>query len=427
MNNATRRWNSPLAPSALTLALLAGCASTGEDRNANDVNELVRHGRFEEAVVVASKRRDAAQADGKSVARADEQWRLASAALLLSQGRALSFEDRDVEALEKFDAAVALAPDVAQVVHWRDATRAKLTDQWVNKATEWHASESLPEAVDCYEKALAYTPLDSRATQGLARALLQLNYRRGMGEKYYQGGVEALGEFWLDQAVHHFNGTIKYEPQHARAESRRVDADRLRADNRVIVAEGFEYEGAYSAARNEYRIATLLAPDHEAALAGLARTRKEEQAAEKLREADRSIMHGRFDEAEALLDQGLALTEAQKEAFSVEHDRLETARLTVRYDAARAMESDHRFEEAVVAYGTLLENAKQGYFLDVIARRDTLQDFIAKAATLYAKALAAAAPAEQLALLRQVDVVYPEYLDVRERLKALEAQPTSPR
>jgi tetratricopeptide (TPR) repeat protein len=409
------------APLALGLAPFAGCASSGF-RGDSEVNRLVQHGRYEEAVARAKELVDEHPGDRDAL----ETWRLASVALVLEHGRRLSFVDRDVEALAKFDEARSIAPDAVQVTHWREATLDKLADRWVTTAFEFHGSDDLPRASECYEKALEYRPDDSRAKGGLARVLVQLNYRRGMGDKYYQEGIEALQEYWLEQASHHFSATGKYDTENERAKSRRQHADTLRAEERVIRAEEMEQAGQYAAARNEYRLATLFDSEHKPAIDGLERMKVEEKAAELMRECERRILRREFEAAVKVLDEGLALTVMQKEVFETEKERLDVARRMVRYEYARALEVDHRFEEAVAVYQEVIDASPQGFFEDSLARRDTLQDLLAKAADYYERALAAQAPEEQRTLLLQVQIVYPEYKDVNERLKSFEAAPQEP-
>lgn len=412
----------PLGPALCVTGLLVACASQGPVADDDLVDVLVQRGQYQEAVREAKKRCDAAPDDQ----RAREIWRLASVALLLDAGRRLSFQDRDLEALAKFDEARAIGGDVPEVEQWRKATMAKLTDQWIQKAYEFHNSDDLAEASNCYEQALAYSPDDPRAKEGLARVLVQLNFRRGMGEKYYVEGIEALDEYFLEQASHHFGATGKYDDDNERAKRRRRETDTLRADERVIKAIDLEDQGNFAAARNEYRLATLFDPEHAEARAGLERAKLEERAAERMRECERRILRRQFDLAEKALDEGLALTVRQKEAFEAEKERLANARLMVKYEYARALEVDHRYEDAISAYTEVIESSAQGFFEDALARRDALQDTLVRAAQYYERAVAAATPEEQLALLKQVLIVYPDYKDARVRAQALEAAHTPP-
>jgi tetratricopeptide (TPR) repeat protein len=407
--------------SALLAAALAGaCASDGAARR--DVNWLVQHGRFEEAVRVASARHRESPGDP----RAEEEWRLASAAYLIEQGRRLSFQDKDLEALEKFDAACEIAPGLEQATAWREATLDKLATQWVLVAIEWHASDNLPEAERCYEKALEFRPDDPRAKSGLARVLFQLNYRVGKGNKYYEEGIQALDEHWLDQASRNFAATHKYDEHNERAAERRKATDTLRAEERNLIAEDYELQGLYAAARNEYRIALLLDPDHPVAREGLARNQREEEAAELLREAGRKILKREFDAADELLAEGEAKTAKQHEAFLAERELLLQERLRARYETARALEADNRYDDAIAAYTALLELSNNQGYEDTFARRDTLLDLIERAERYYAAAQATTDPAEQRSLLQQLMVVHPDYRDAKQWLQRLEAAAQPP-
>ncbi|MBM3988528.1 MAG: hypothetical protein FJ294_11310 [Planctomycetes bacterium] len=406
-------------PTLLSLVLaastLAGCASTDIFGAKSEVDLLVRRGEYARAVAVAKAEVERRPNDPAL----REDWRLASVAFLLEEGRALSFQRKDTEALAKFESACEIGSDVPQAMQWREAQLDKLADQWVRTAIERQAMDEPTQAVECYERALEYRPDDSRAKNGLGRLLVQLNYRRGMGEKYYLSGLEALSDYWLDQASHHFSATGKYDTDNERADRRRAQADTLRADERVLQAAEFEAAGQYAAARNEYRLATLFDSEHKVGHEGLERTRKETRAAELLAESERRIVRRQFDLAIKALEEGEALTVAQKEAFASERERLHVARLQVDYEVARAMEIDHDYEAAIASYGAILEVAPQGFFRDAIARRDTLNDLVAKAIAAYDRAQLEPDPAAKQRLLEQVLLVYPEFRDAQTQLESL--------
>ena len=142
--------------------------------------------------------------------------------------------------------------------------------------------------------------------------------------------------------------------------------------------------------------------------------------------AEKARLRRQFAEAAKALDEGAALTQRQTEAFETERARLHDARLMVDYEAARAVEVDHRFEDAIVLYTALIEASGQGYFQDALARRDTLVDLVAKAESAYARSQTTADAAQKLQLLEQVLIVYPEFRDAASQADALRAQLAKP-
>jgi tetratricopeptide (TPR) repeat protein len=415
MTHPSARSTSALAA---LLALAAACSSTGSTEGEESVPWLVRHGRYAEAVELAAERRNEDPDDQRAI----DEHRLASAAWHMERGRRLSFENQNEEALQAFAEAKALAPEEPVVDVWIKATRDRLADEWLERGLEAHNADDLEGAIADYEKALSFVPDHAPTRETLARALLQLNYRRGMGEDYYDDGVRALDRYFLHEAHSLFSYVLKYEPKNDRAHERGDQTQELLAAERATMASELEAQGDFSAARNEYRLALLLAPELAAAQEGLERMQREEQAADLLREADRLGLQGRFDEAEQRLDQAGEITERQQPQIEAHRASLHDARLERLYEVARTLESDWRYEEAVAAYGKLLE--REPYFRDAIARRDTLQSYVEQAAELYGKYEAATSAEERLTYLRQIAVFWPEYRDVKLRLAELEG--TSP-
>jgi tetratricopeptide (TPR) repeat protein len=396
------------------LGLAAACSSTRDTEGDDSVPWLVRHGRYQEAVELAAERAERDPDDPETV----EDHRLASAAWHMDRGRRLAFEGRNEEALVAFAEAKAIAPEQVVIDVWIGAARERLADTWLERGLERHNAEDLEGAVECYEKALALVPDHDPTRETLARALLQQNFRRGMGEEYYDDGVRALDRYFLHEAHSLFTYVLKYEPKNDRAHERGDQTQELLAAERATMAAELEERGDYAASRNEFRLALLLAPQLEAAQEGLERMQREEKAAELLRECDRLALQGRFEEAEQRLAQASELSERQTEEIEAHRTDLHQARLERLYEDARTLESDWRYEEAVAAYGKLLE--REPFFRDAIARRDTLQSYVEQAAELYAKYEAAASDEERLTYLRQIAVFWPEYRDVKLRLSQLE-------
>jgi tetratricopeptide (TPR) repeat protein len=394
-------------------ALLAACQSGAEDR-ADEVPELLRQGQYAEALRQAEK----AHRQDPDDPRATEEYRLASAAVLLERGRRALFEDRDHEALALFQEAYEIAPEQPAIADWIYNASEKLALQWYRQGSASQADADLEQARADFERSLSYLPEYQRSRAALMRTLLQINYRAGLGEEYYHDGVRNLHDHLLDEADFSFSASLKYEPESELAGERRALTRAQLAEERTALALQLEGQGAFAAARNEYRMALLLDLDNAEAAAGFGRAALEEEAAEHLSEAEWRIMRKEYDQARAELAAGAELTEQQTEGYERMHATLDEALLGDIYDRAKLYQSDQQYEQAIATYTELLDQAP--YFKDAFARRDALQDYVKRAEELYAQALAEPTPEEQAKYLLQIATFWPEYRDVAERLAALD-------
>ena len=404
---------SPSSRVVLALLVLGACASTRES-SAERVEDLIAHHRYADAVAEAANNR----AEHPRDPRAEELHRKASVAYLLETGRELTFADRDVEALEKFADALEIDPTSQAVLDWIQKTKLKLAERWIEAALELHANDDLEAAVEAYEHALKLSPGDPSAINGLASAVIQINYRSGLGKRYFEEGLHALADYWLEHARSRFSYSNKYLETDDRPGQRRRQVDKLLAQQRAAVGAGFEKEKRFAAARNEYRLALALDPDNVEAQGGIERAKKEARAAQLLENAQMEVVRRRFEQAQAQLDEAEQLSTEQKELIDGARARVEEARYSQLYDEALALERDYAYEEAIAKYEALL--ALTPYFKDVLARKDTLAGYVKLAADLYAQSEAAATDAEKLELLRQIHVFWPEYKDIADRIAALE-------
>lgn len=399
----------PLRPPSAALAiLLAGACAA--DPPTNEVVQLIREERYAEAVRLASER---AEEHPDDPAAADLH-RDATVALILEQGREAVFERRLEDALDLFNQALALDPSNPAVQAWIGKTRDELTRVWLDAGLELILGERFEEALEAYEIALYYTPGVQEALLGASRVLFLMNYREGMGEDYYNQGVRAVYQHLLTQARGKFSYVGKYLPGNERAEGRRAEVESALAKERNIVARGFEEQGFYGAAFNEYRLILLLEPDNAEAQAGFERMDREVKAQRLLSEADKLVRQDRLDEALARLEQGRELTQLQSDRFSLLVNQIEVAHWEALYRAALDQEQDFRYEEAIVTYGQLLDEAE--FYEDAASRKKTLEEYVERATALYAELEGAATPEEEERILREIFLVWPEYRDVRARL-----------
>ncbi len=400
----------------LALACQSGRAPAQDAHPSDEVNRLLRQGEYEEAVRITEAA--AAAAPGDELAA--ERHRMASVAWILERVRRLSFAGEREAALSELGPALELAPDAPQVRAWERHLRAQLARSKVEVALDLYARDDLNGAVKEYELALAYTPEDEHIEAALGAVLLQQGLRQGLGEQYYQSGLAALNDYYLEQARHDFASTIKFDPTQEQAQRRGAEAKRLLANQRALIAAELEAEQRWSAARNEYRLALLLDPESEQAAQGMLRTTIEEEATELVRNAERELKKGRFDQAQELARRAVERSELQKPSFEGFVESIAEARLGDWYDRALTLEKAQQYPEALGLYARILEQAP--FFKDTIARQETLNSYVTEATELYDRALASQDEQEQLALLRRVAVLWEGFKDVRQRLSLLESR-----
>lgn len=415
MNPANR--NALLLFLALPLSL-AACASAPREQDTS-VEWNLHHMRFARALELA----EAGVREHPDDAAAAELLRRARVAALMEEGRRLTLEDQDVKALELFQQALALDPRSFELASWIDKTQRKLCDAWVQVALEEHASGRLEPAIDAYEQALCFQPGNELALNGMDQAVREVNHREFLAKKYFEEGVHALADYWLERSSSRFSYSNKYKPGEERTQTRSKQVKLLLAQQRQRVAQEFEKISLYGAARNEYRMALALAPDDAPSKAALERCTHEVEAQRKLEAAKYQILRGEFERAGKLLDEGLALTLAQKANFDAARASIQDRVHENLYSEALALERDQRFPDAIAKYQELI--AKSRYYKDVFARLDTLQGYVQLAGELYQKFEAAADDPTRLELLRQIRIFWPEYRDVGQRIAELERKPAS--
>jgi tetratricopeptide (TPR) repeat protein len=408
------RFGPPRSALLLLLAIcsngLGGCASTSRS---TEVERALVDGRYAEAVELASAWRAREPHDAAAL----DTHKRASVAYLLDRGRSALFAGREEEALADFEAALEILPAEPVLESWRTKARRELAERWLDSAIELAARDELQAAVEAYEKVLDYDPGSLAAREGASRALLQLNWRGGVGEAYYKEGVRALREFWLVRAKTHFDYTKKYLGDTHRIQDRQEEVLSLMAQDRVAMAEQLERQGLYWAAHNEFRLALLIDPREPTALAGRERLAVEVEASKLELEVERLLRRKDWDAALALAEQARGMTKSRFATFDALARRVEEGRLEQEYEAARDLEHDYRYEEAARAYSTLMERV--GLYRDCRERREALRSTIEQAGGLYEQA-ETAEPVEALSLLRQVDLLWPAWRDVRQRIAELE-------
>ncbi|MEM7307378.1 MAG: hypothetical protein AAF682_11940 [Planctomycetota bacterium] len=395
----------------LPLAVALGLGACASSQKVDEVVQLIQDERYAEAVSVAAER----AADDPEDERAARLHREASIAFILNQGRRAVFDREFEDALTHFNQALEIDPDNETTHVWIRKTLDQLTETWLRAGLEFIVRDELPKAEEAYELALYYSPGHPEAVLGIGRVQLLMNYRRGLGESYYSEGVRAVYKHLYVTARSRFGYTEKYIPGDERAALRKEKVESALAEERMFVAQGFEQEGLYGAAMGEYKLVLTLEPENEQAKAGFERMRAEEEASRALTAADLLIRQGRLEEAMLKLQEGRELTELQADDFTWLVNQVESTQWAALFEEALALEQDYRYEEAVEVYNQLAEASDSS---DAMNRRDTLLDYIDQASKLYAS-LDAAAPDEQLGILREIEILWPEYRDIQFRIAEL--------
>jgi len=410
MNRATRNF---LALLVALPTFLCACVEEGV-RPEDTVEWNLHHMQYSRALELAQQGVEKSPSD----AHAAELLKRAQVAALLENGRRLTLDDRDVDALKTFEQALKLDEGSQEIQDWIRKTQLKLGDSWLQVALELHARGELNGALDAYEQSLRYHPGYQVALNGMDQVVKEVNHRDSLSKSYFEGGVHALSDYWLERAKGLFAYSNKYKPAQEHTLERSKQVSLLLAKQRQKVAQALEKQNLFGAARSEYRMALLLAPDDPPSKAALERCTNEVKAQRKLEDCHYQIMRGNFDRAAKLIEDGLALTTAQTEKFEGARAEIELQRNDKVYQGALALERDQRFPEAIEKYQGLL--AQASFFKDTLARVDTLKGYVALAGELYQKYEQATDDKVRLDLLQQIRIFWPEYRDVTKLVTELE-------
>ncbi|MEM8712997.1 MAG: hypothetical protein AAGG01_18755 [Planctomycetota bacterium] len=413
---------SVLAVSLLGASLLgAGCASgpSSIDKRLESIETLVRSRAYVEAAEASVELAREVSEDSPRWPEVREAQRTISLASQLDQARGLTLNGDDEEALEILDRLNEEYPGTPQVEAWRDRTRRKLASKWFSVAREALANETFDAAREAYKYVLEYDPNHPVAGLSLDDLTRLEEYRAELAGDYYSSGVRGVVARELSEARTNFQKSLKYNETNEKAKRRIDEVDRARAKDRVASAEKLIKDGLFGAAALEYAVAADLDPESKAIQEGLEAARREAKAKALMSEAEFLILRGEIERAEALLEEGAKLSSLQSESFTEADGAVQDARTDVLYQAALDLEHDFLFPDAIVAYGEVLKT--RDFYKDTRARIDALEGYVASAERIYAEAQAATSSDEKLKLLQEIDVFWPEYLDVAEQIRTLKA------
>lgn len=377
---------------------------------------MVVRGKYSQAVHAAAKLREEFPKD-KQLAKLHKD---VTVAMLLELGRRAIFDERNEEALAHFEKAGLLDPDNNVIADWFDKTLRELGSHWYLRARDLHLEERFEEALTSYKLALEYMPDHLDATEGMARALLQMNYRDGLSEGYYNDGVRALHDYMLQISRTRFGYSQKYRPGEVRSERRALQVEALLAQRRLSIARSLEADGKFAAANKEFQLALVLDSKLDEAMEGRDRTAIETEASKLSDKAAMMVLRHEWDRARLELEKGLAMTREQKGRFTDLITDIDDARAKAAYELALDKEHDYRYEDAIKRYRKLLDERE--WYEDARARMSTLEEYVKLGKELYRDAAQAESEAHELLILQQIELFWPEYKDIQDRIVDLSAR-----
>jgi len=416
-------WAHRLVPS-LKVSLVAvlalgtfGCGSTAAQRQRGkpgEVRSLALEGRFEEAAVMAQQLAEKSPGDAELQALARDT----QVGLLLERARRLSFADHDEAALEQVMAALVVEPESELVQSWRDRLHAKLADGWFTRGREAHAEGRFEAAAEGYRRAMEYRPGHPLAAYQSVELGEYLTWRSGQSGDYYNGGVRAFSDARLSEAVAQFKYSTKYNDGDTTRTARRItEVERERAMVEKALAEQQAAAGLWRSALRLLDGALALDPEVEGGRELRVDFAREAAIVDQVKQAAYVSLRGRHDEARDLLRAARAETKFQTKTIDEKLLLIDETEAAAQYQLALDLEHDFRFVEAVAAYNVLLEGRE--FYEDARSRASFLENSIRSAEALYGQAQKASSDAERLSLYRQIDLIWPEYRDVRDQLAKL--------
>ena len=400
----------------LGLALAVGCTSTDTYEDQDPFRRAIRESRFDQAEEIARQELEANPGDAEAEARLVR----VEVARRVDLARSLVFEDQPQAALDLLVETQAMAPDEGILQVWIAKVRNQLAWEWLEIAASYSGDADLENARAALQRALLYVPDNPEAQTDLERTLVRIAYRKDLSDEYFITALRKLREARYVSADRDLGISTLYDAANLDAARRREDVRSRLAGERNATAAVFETEGLWFAALGEYRAVLFLEPENEVALDGVERLEREVQAEQHLRLAEMMVRRREFAEAHVELDAARALTAAQVGRVEQLEGDIEAARWQAMYDRGEALYGDQQFEEAVAILSSLLDEA--GDFADARQLRDTLVETIAEVEGLYQRASEADDDAARLSLLRQVQVLWPEYRDVPQQVETLQAR-----
>lgn len=387
-------------------------------------------GNYYQAYVVLEESRNPDQPD-EELER--EYWQ-ARLLYLLNQGQELVFLNREAEAIEELQKALALNPDNQVALEWIAKARLKLADRARTAGDAQRVQGKLDLALGYYQEALRHVSDHALGLEGLRRIEKAYEERARRAKDEHMQAVRAMFDRRYNEVLHHETIALEHDPSHedARALHERVIV--VIAEEQYARARKVEEDRKYGAALMEYTMVREMVPDYPGLEEHIEHMKKEVDAEALIREAEMVIRRAQyqaeedvrremFADASKLLQEAFQLSISQQATISEYMVIAREKEYETHYYAAKDLELQSKFEEAVEAYKAIDGEWPDG-FMDVKARVTDLEEAIAQAEQAYATGQEAEREGDIKAALeayRYALLFYPRYKDLEEKIKALSA------
>lgn len=415
-------------PAPIRLLATAACflvvACSGSSSAVQRSRELAGDGNYYLALMALEDAGGAASGDPEVV----EAWREARLDYLVHESQRLIFLDREEDALELLAEAAETHPDNKVVAGLAVLARNKLAQRATALGDRAMAFGEPTDALKYYQEATAWVPDHKPALEGIERVRTTFAAMHQKAQEHFLEAIRRFPELRWVEVDWHASAALEKDPSREDAKDLRTRAARQIAQRTLDRAKQAEEEGYYGAALMEYRSARKLDPSIESIDERIAHMEKEVQAGGLLAQAMMHSANKRFDKARTMLEEAFALTILEK---AVVNDALLQNRkreAEVAYQLARDLELQGRKADALIGYEAL-DKAWPDGLLDVKARCASVRSEIAEAEKAWAAGEAAEAARDNKAALeayQSVELFYPGYKDVRDRIQRLKAAMQAP-
>lgn len=402
--------------------LLVGCS--GSSSALQRSREQAGDGNYFLALALLEDAGGEASSDPEVVAA----WREARLDYLVHESQRLVFLDREQDALELLAEAAETHPDNPVVSALAVRARSKLAQRATALGDRAMIFGEPSEALQHYQEATAWVPDNKPALEGIERVRQRFAAMHQRAQEHFLEAIRRFPELRWVEVDWHAAAALQKDPSREDARDLRTRAARQLAQKTLDRARQAEEEGYYGAALMEYRSARKLDPSLEAIDERIAHMEKEVEAGGLLAQAMMHSANKRFDKARSMLEEAFALTVLEK---AVVNDALLQNRrreAEFAYGQARDLELQGRKAEALARYEAL-DKAWPDGLLDVKARCVSVRSEITEAEKAWAAGEAAEAakdPRAALEAYQSVELFYPGYRDVRDRIQRLRSGMQAP-